>query len=221
MQAGDSLLETQTPTISQVIEGRQVQDTPLNGRNAMNLIALTPGLVAQGASGGAPSANNVSNGAFSNAVGYGNYSISGSLASVGSVYIDGAPVNLLIGHEVGYIITQDAVQEFRVQSSVVNPQYGASAAVSFHSPRNPKPASCMEPSTSTCAITSSTQIPSSTTRRSSMELRSRDPSSRKTSLALPPVDQYRMPKHSSSSLTKGTGWRRVCPTSGACTLRPN
>ena len=135
VQAGASVLEAQTPTISQVIEGRQVQDTPLNGRNSMNLVALTPGVVAQGAAGGAPSANNVSGGAFSNAVGYGNYSISGGLASVGSVYIDGAPVNLLIGHEVGYIITQDAVQEFRVESSVVHPQYGAfgGGVVSFAS----------------------------------------------------------------------------------------
>ena len=124
VEAGASGLETQTPTISQVIEGRQVEDTPLNGRNSMNLVALTPGVVAQGATGGASSSNNVSGGAFSNAVGYGNYSISGGLASVGSVYIDGAPVNLLIGHEVGYIVAQDAVQEFRVESSVVNPQYG-------------------------------------------------------------------------------------------------
>ncbi len=125
VQAGASMLETQTPTISQVIEGRQVQDSPLNGRNSMTLVALTPGVVAQGGSQGAPSSNNVSGGAFSNAVGYGNYSIAGGLASVGSVYVDGAPVNLLIGHEVGYVITQDAVQEFRVESSVVNPQYGA------------------------------------------------------------------------------------------------
>ncbi len=125
VESGGSVLETQTPTISQVIEGRQVQDTPLNGRNAMNLVALTPGVVAQGASGGSPSSNNVSGGAFSNAVGFGNYSIAGGLSSVGSVYIDGAPINLLIGHEIGYIIAQDAVQEFRVESSVVNPQFGA------------------------------------------------------------------------------------------------
>ena len=125
VQAGASMLETQTPTISQVIEGRQVQDTPLNGRNSMNLVALTPGVVAQGASQGSPSSNNVSGGAFSNAVGFGNYSIAGGLSGVGSVYVDGAPINLLIGHEVAYIVTQDAVQEFRVESSVVNPQYGA------------------------------------------------------------------------------------------------
>ena len=36
------LLQTQSGTIGKVIEGRTVQDTPLNGRNVLNLIALAP-----------------------------------------------------------------------------------------------------------------------------------------------------------------------------------
>ena len=123
INADSSILETQSPTVSQVIEGRQVEDTPLNGRNTMNLVALTPGVVAQGGTQGAAS-NNTSGGGFTNANSFGNYSIAGGLASQESIYLDGAPLQIPEGNATAFVITQDAVQEFRVESSVVNPQYG-------------------------------------------------------------------------------------------------
>ena len=121
--AENNLLEASSPTVSQVIEGRQVEDTPLNGRNTMNLVALTPGVVPQGGTQGAAS-NNTSGGAFTNANSFGNYSIAGGLSSQGAVFVDGAPINAIEGNVVAFVITQDDVQEFRVESSVVNPQYG-------------------------------------------------------------------------------------------------
>jgi hypothetical protein len=124
ISADANILETVSPTVSQVIEGRQVEDTPLNGRNTMNLVALTPGVVSQGGTSGGAS-NNVSGGAFTNAYSFGNYSIAGGLAAQGTIYVDGAPINTVEGMAVAFVITQDAVQEFRVESSVVNPQYGA------------------------------------------------------------------------------------------------
>ena len=123
INAEASVLETDSPTVSQVIEGRQVEDTPLNGRNTMNLVALTPGVVAQGGTAGAAS-NNTAGGGFTNANSFGNYQIAGGLAGQGSIYLDGAPLNAVEGNIVGFVVTQDAVQEFRVESSVVNPQYG-------------------------------------------------------------------------------------------------
>ena len=123
VNADADVLETSSPTISQVIEGRQVEDTPLNGRNTMNLVALTPGVVPQGGTSGAAS-NNASGGAFTNANSFNNYSIAGGLASQGSIYLDGAPLQAIEGNATAFVITQDAVQEFRVESSVVNAQYG-------------------------------------------------------------------------------------------------
>ena len=122
--ADANTLETVTPTVSQVIEGRQVEDTPLNGRNTFNLIALTPGVVAQGGTQGAAS-NNTAGGGFTNANAFGNYSIAGGLAGQAGTYLDGAPLNAEEGNIVAFVVTQDAVQEFRVESSVVNPQYGS------------------------------------------------------------------------------------------------
>ena len=123
VDASASLLETQSPTVSQVIEGRQVLDTPLNGRNVMNLVALTPGVIPQGATSGNTS-NNTSGGGFTNPFGFNNYQIAGGLAGQSSVYIDGAPINEAVGHTLPFVIPQDTVQEFRVETSVVNPQYG-------------------------------------------------------------------------------------------------
>ena len=123
VNADAQILESTSPTVSQVIEGRQVEDTPLNGRNTMNLVALTPGVIPQGGTQGAAS-NNANGGAFTNANSFGNYSIAGGLSAQGSIYLDGAPLNAIEGNAVAFVITQDAVQEFRVESSVVNAQYG-------------------------------------------------------------------------------------------------
>ena len=123
VNANANILETSSPTVSQVIEGRQVEDTPLNGRNSMNLVALTPGVVPQGGTSGAATSN-VNGGALTVAFGFSNYQIAGGLANTGSIYLDGAPLNLIVGHALSLVIQQDAVQEFRVESSVVNPQYG-------------------------------------------------------------------------------------------------
>ncbi len=118
-----ALLETQSPTVSQVIEGRQVLDTPLNGRNVMNLVTLTPGVIAQGSSSGNTS-NNQNGGGFTSPFGLNNYQIAGGLSGQSSVYVDGAPLNLSLGHTLPLVLPQDVIQEFRVETSVVNPQYG-------------------------------------------------------------------------------------------------
>jgi hypothetical protein len=123
VEAGEPQLENQAPTVSQVIEGRQVEDTPLNGRNVMNLVALTPGVVPQGATAGAPTQNQLG-GFFTNSFGWNNYQVGGGLAGQSAVYLDGAPLNILYGNTSSLVPTQDAIQEFRVESSVVNAQYG-------------------------------------------------------------------------------------------------
>ena len=123
VSSSTALIETQSPTISQVIEGRQVLDTPLNGRNVMNLVALTPGVIPQGSTSGNTS-NNTNGGAFTNPFAFNNYQIAGGLAGQSSVYLDGTPLNLAVGHTLPFVLPQDAVQEFRVETSVINPQYG-------------------------------------------------------------------------------------------------
>jgi hypothetical protein len=123
VEAGAPMIETQSASLSQVIEGRTVEDTPLNGRNVMNLVALAPGVVAQGTSSGS-AAGNQGNGTFTNPNGWGNYQIGGGFANQSATFIDGAPMNTSYVNSMALVETQDAIKEFRVESSNVSPQYG-------------------------------------------------------------------------------------------------
>jgi hypothetical protein len=128
-------LNTQDSSLSQVIEGRQVQETPLNGRNVMNLVALVAGVVPQGGTQGSSAGNYAASGDFTNAAGFGNYQIGGGLAGQNSFFFDGAPLNQVMGNSTVLVPAQDAVQEFRVSTNVPAPEMGALAggAVSFTS----------------------------------------------------------------------------------------
>ena len=114
------LLQTESGSVSDVVEGQRVQEMPLNGRNTMNLVALTPGVVAGAPSG--PSALNL--GTHTANQTWSDYAIGGGLTGASAMYIDGATVNLLGGNPIAFIPTQDAVQEFRIVSSGASPEFG-------------------------------------------------------------------------------------------------
>ena len=120
-------LDTQDSSVGQVIEGRQVQETPLNGRNVMNLIALTPGVIPQGGTQGSTAGNYAKSGDATSASGFGNYQIGGGLAGQNTLSFDGAPLNEVMSNVTVLVPTQDAVQEFRVATSVPGPEIGALA----------------------------------------------------------------------------------------------
>jgi hypothetical protein len=117
------LLETQSGTIGQVIQGRTVQDTPLNGRNVLNLIALAPGVVPQGSTSGSPLGNQAG-GTYTNNTGWGNYQIGGGMANQSAFYLDGVPLNTVNANSPGIVPVQDAIQEFRVDSNAVSAEFG-------------------------------------------------------------------------------------------------
>ena len=117
--AQEPLIDSDTPALGQVIEGRAVDEMPLNGRNVMNLIALIPGVVPQGQTSGNPATNNVN--------GWGNYQIGGGIANQSAEYIDGAPLNVNYAHLPALIPAQDAVQEFKVQTNSLGPEFGDSS----------------------------------------------------------------------------------------------
>lgn len=117
------LLQTQSGTIGKVVEGRTVQDTPLNGRNVLNLIALAPGVVPQGSTSGSPLGNQAG-GTYTNNTGWGNYQIGGGMANQSAFYLDGAPLNTVNANSPGIVPVQDAIQEFRVDSNSVSPEFG-------------------------------------------------------------------------------------------------
>ncbi len=114
--ASAALLQTENATLSQVVAARAVQELPLNGRNVMNLVALVPGVVPQGGS--------MSNLQGQNIFGAGNFQIGGGAANQSSTLLDGSPLNVNYGNLTAFVPTQDAISEFRVQTSSNTAEYG-------------------------------------------------------------------------------------------------
>ena len=118
------LLQSDSSTVSTVIESEQIENTPLNGRNVMNLSALTPGVVPQGATSGNPLNNQAAIGNYTNPAGWGNYQVGGAVTGQNITYVDGGPLNLMAQNWMGYIPAQDSIQEFRVQTNNISSEYG-------------------------------------------------------------------------------------------------
>ncbi len=88
------LLQPTTTSLGQVINERETNEIPLNGRNVFSLITLSPAAIAGGnGSGNSTGGSQVGPNPFS----WGNYQVGGSFGNESAQYIDGQPVN------IGYI----------------------------------------------------------------------------------------------------------------------
>jgi len=116
------LLQPETNSLGQVIEQRSVTEMPLNGRNPLALVQLVPGVVPQGQ----PSAGNssTSNPVGANPFALGDFQVGGGMAGQSQILIDGVPTNGAYLNVVTVIPTQDAIQEFKVQTNNLGPEYG-------------------------------------------------------------------------------------------------
>ena len=122
VKAEAPLLQTETNSLGQVVESRTVTDAPLNGRNPLALVALSPGVVPQGQ----PSAGNSSMGnpVGANPFALGDFQIGGGQAGQSAILLDGVPSNGAYLNVVTVVPTQDAIQEFKIQTNNLGPEYG-------------------------------------------------------------------------------------------------
>jgi hypothetical protein len=118
-----AIIETQPGALSQLVEGKQVQQMPLNGRNPYNLLELSPGVIPQGSVVGNPLGNQAG-GVYTNNTGFGNYQVGGGMANESAFYFDGVPMNTTYINSPGLVPVQDAVQEFRVDTNAVSAEFG-------------------------------------------------------------------------------------------------
>jgi hypothetical protein len=116
------LLQPETNSLGQVIDQRSVTDLPLNGRNPIALTQLVPGVVPQGQ----PSGGNSSTGGpvGANPFALGDFQVGGGMSGQSQILIDGVPTNGAYLNVVTVIPTQDAIQEFKVQTNNLGPEYG-------------------------------------------------------------------------------------------------
>jgi len=137
-----STLNTTDASVSTVIDRKFVQNIPLNGRSFQDLISMTPGVVT--ATPQTPSTNQ--------GVGYtGDFSVNGQRTESNNYTVDGVTGNIASGNGFGgahsgtggslggstalgttqSLISVDALQEFRVQTSTYSAEYGRSPGGQF------------------------------------------------------------------------------------------
>ena len=128
MNTAPSDLHTDSATLEGVIEGRQVEEAPLNGRNVNNLLDFVPGVTPGGGTQGSTMANggsgNFQAGGQTQAIAYGNYQIGGAFSGQSLFFIDGMGQNVPENNVNALVPTQDAVQEFRVSTNNVSAEFG-------------------------------------------------------------------------------------------------
>jgi Carboxypeptidase regulatory-like domain/TonB dependent receptor len=116
VNAAPPIMQTDSASLGQAVEGKAIETLPLNGRNVLALVALVPGVVPQGSSYANLSGQNV--------FAAGNYQIDGGNANQSSVLVDGAPVNTSYGNTVELVMDQDVVQEFNAQTHDNTAEFG-------------------------------------------------------------------------------------------------
>lgn len=113
--ADAAMVNTQSGTLSQVVQQRYIVDLPLNGRNAATLIRMVPGTVS---------------GVGTTTAGYANtgdtlaFSVNGARGNEVNFRLDGATHMDNVTNLNATYPNPDALQEFNVQTSNYSAQYG-------------------------------------------------------------------------------------------------
>jgi hypothetical protein len=135
-----STINTTDASVSTVIDRKFVENIPLNGRSFQDLISMTPGVVTQ-----SPQSSTATVGAA------GDFSVNGQRTQSNYYTVDGVAANISSGNGGGTagastggtlggstalgttqtLISVDALQEFRVQSSTYSAAYGRSPGGQF------------------------------------------------------------------------------------------
>jgi len=117
-------VQTNDPSLGQVITAQQVTQLPLNGRDFVQLATLTPGTTQETSNSsffaGAASSEVATRGSFSLSVG-------GSRANSTDWLLDGNDNNELTAGGIGILSSIDSIQEFKVLTYNYSAEYGLRA----------------------------------------------------------------------------------------------
>src|SRR6266478_8689833 len=121
VEANDIQVQTTTADVGAVIEGTQVRELPLNGRNFMALTQLQPGV----------SANNQFDSKDKGLQGGSDFSVNGNPSTNNLFLVDGVNNNDVGSNRTILIFPSvDAIAEFRMLTNSYGPEYGqASGAI--------------------------------------------------------------------------------------------
>jgi hypothetical protein len=108
--------DTESSSVGTVVERREANELPLDGRNVFNLIVLAPSVIPQGSSFGTP--------VGVNPFGWANYQVTGAFGNQSAEYLDGQPLNIGYINLPILVPIQDSIQEFKVQTSNLPAEWG-------------------------------------------------------------------------------------------------
>ncbi len=111
-------IETQTITVGEVIDNRQVQDLPLNGRHFLDLTVLTPGGVV------APTSGSLT--ASSRGLGANSFITAGNREDSVNFQINGINLNDISQNQITFQPSISTTSEFRIINQTFSAQYGRS-----------------------------------------------------------------------------------------------
>lgn len=113
------LVNTSDPTLGETIEGKQITELPLNGRNALNLALLTPGVTGGvvGEASNDPSNRNGESGGTE-------LSVNGARSQANNFILDGIDNNDGLQNIILFFPPVEGTQEFKVNTSVSPAQFG-------------------------------------------------------------------------------------------------
>ncbi len=113
VEASAVLLDAATSTVGAVVQNQQISELPLNGRNPLDLLALSTGIRIQGGFGGKTGSLN-----------WGNFSSNGGLANSNSVMVEGLALDMAQMNSPSFVPPVDATEEFRVQTNKFSAEFG-------------------------------------------------------------------------------------------------
>ena len=116
------LVETSNATVGTVIENRRIVELPLNGRNYLQLVALSPNVSAEFA--GAGQAGDRQGGTRANQ----QLSISGQRREFNYYTLDGVDNTDVNFNTYIFLPSVDALEEFKVQTGVYSAEFGREAS---------------------------------------------------------------------------------------------
>jgi hypothetical protein len=108
------LVDASSATVGKVVDNTRIVELPLNGRNGLSLLELTPNVRSQG----------VSHSGFSDrGTGLSAFSVNGGPSGSNMQIVDGTSNILPRQGDANVNLTSDAIQEFKVQSGAMSAEY--------------------------------------------------------------------------------------------------
>ncbi|HUJ33102.1 MAG TPA: TonB-dependent receptor [Candidatus Acidoferrum sp.] len=122
VEAGSPVIDAADSSIGEVVEAKQVEEMPLNGRDFTQLALLVPGVI-RGSGNATGNANNAETFRYGQEGGA-SLVVNGIRAQGNNFILDGIDNNEALVNTIVIFPPADAIQEFRVQTNIAPAEFG-------------------------------------------------------------------------------------------------